>query len=348
MIDFDLQLFDEEVSETPTESTSENPNTESQTQQAELPEGFEGLEEFKEEILQDISEMSKTEEPTGEKVSETSTETAQPQYKTADEEIAALKARIDELQKQGGEVKQQQTPPPVSRPQQIQPQSQPVQIPPVQVTPEFMTAFKKATDALAMQMTGMTEQDVKDLEFATDDDDNLKRWNMARDFATRQVQADIQKMRQAQITQAQQFQAMQTAAANDFQTFTAREMKEPDFQSIQDFASNRLFNVLPNNAQQVIATSYNKILSGNASPAEMMLIQNYFAQAKAIFRSQNNQPKNNNSARNAAAKLPKVDSLTDANASNYNGLTYKDLEKMIDETNDFEKLDPRIKKMFEG
>lgn len=346
MIDFDLQLFDEEVSENPTETTSENSSAE--PQQAELPEGFEGLEEFKDEILQDIAEMSKAEETDGEKISETQNETSQPQYKTADEEITALKARIDELQKQGGQVQQQQTPPPVQRPPQVQQRPQPVQVPPMQITPEFMTHYNRAVDTLTMQMTGMTEQDVKDLQYATEDDDDFKRWKAAREFAARQVQADIQKTRQAQITQAQQFQNMQMSAANDFQNFTAREMKEPDFKSVQDFAVNTLFQALPVNAQQTLAISYNKILNGTASSAEMMLIQNYFAQAKAIFRSQKNQPKNNQSARNAAGKLPKVDSLNDANASNYNGLSYSDLEKIIDSTDDFDKLDPKIKKMFEG
>ena len=337
---FDLQLFDEEeVTENQTESTAENSTAENST--AELPEGFEGLEEFKDEILQDISEIEKSAQS-----DETS---ATPQYKNPAEEIAALKARIDELQKQGGQFQQQGTSQPVQqRPPQISQRRQPVQLPPMQVTPGFMTAFKKATDTLAMQMTGMSEQDVKDLEFATEDEEDLKRWRTAQEFAARQVQADIQKARQTQMTQAQEFQNMQIAAANDFQNFTAREMKEPDFQSVQDFASNRLFNVLPNNAQQIIATSYNKILNGTASPAEMMLIQNYFAQAKAIYRSQNNQQKSNKSNRKAAGKLPRADYLNDANTKNYNGLSARELEKIIDSTNDFDKLDPRIKKMFEG
>lgn len=339
MLNFDLQLFDEEVAENSVETQAEENSAE--TSQAELPEGFEGLEEFKEDILRDISEMSQAEE-----TSQSQQQT--PQYKSANEEIAALKARVDELQKQGGQVQQQGTPQPVQqRPPQVAQRPQPAPIPPLQITPEFTAAFEKATNTLAMQMTGMTEQDVNDLAYATDDEADFKRWQIAKQLAARQVQADIQNARQQQIIQAQQFQNMQMAAANDFQNFTNREMQEPDFKSVQEFATGRLFNALPTNAQNTLAASYNRILNGVASPAEMMLIQNYFAQAKAIFRSEKNNTKNNKSARNAACNLPKVDNLNSANSNGYNGMSAKDLEKIIYETKDFDKLDPKIKKMFE-
>lgn len=347
MIDFDLQLFDAEETEESSDETQTAENSSNESSETELPEGFEGLEEFKDEILQDIAEMGKTEE-SSQAVSEVQDKSAPPQYKTKEEEIIALKARIEELQKQSSQSQKQTQSAPIQRPPQVQQSSQQIQAPPLQVTPEFMAAFKTATDNLAMQMTKMTPEQVKELEFATEEDDDLKRWNTARQFAALQIQADIQKTRQAQIMQQQQMQNMQMAIASDFQNFTSREMQEPDFKSVQEFATGSLFNALPKNSQQVLATSYNRILNNVATPAEMMLIQNYFAQAKAIYRSQKNQPKNNQSAKNMVGKLPKVDSLNGANTQNYNSLTVKDLEKIIDETTDFDKLDPKIKKMFEG
>ena len=59
MLDFDLQRFDDEET---VSNAEENSAAESSTEQAELPEGFEGLEEYKDEILAEIAETQKSEE----------------------------------------------------------------------------------------------------------------------------------------------------------------------------------------------------------------------------------------------------------------------------------------------
>ena len=332
MKDFDLQLFDEEVAESSGESTAENSSTESTS---ELPEGFEGLEEFKDEILQELSGEEKSEE----------TE-EQSEYKSKDEEIAALKKQIEESKGQGVQS-QQKTPPVQQTPQQLPRQPQMQAPPPMQVTPEFMAAYKKATNALAMQMAGMSEKDLKELEFADEDDPNLQRWQLAQKMAANKVQADIQQARQNQAMQAQRYMNIRNAAVQSYNEYSAREMKESDFEQVKNFAVGELFKVLPMQAQLTLSDSYNKILRDQATPAEIMLVQNYFAQAKAIYRSQKGKQKNNQSARNAADKLPKIDNLNGASGSVSNGYSVKDLEKIIDETTDFDKLDPKIRKLFE-
>ena len=333
MKDFDLQLFDEEVAESSAESTAENSSTESTS---ELPEGFEGLEEYKDEILQDISEIEKSEE----------TE-EQSGYKSKDEEKAALKKQIEESKGQGVQSQQQQPPPVQQTPQQLPRQPQMQAPPPMQVTPEFMAAYKKATNALAMQMAGMSEKDLKELEFADEDDPNLQRWQLAQKMAANKVQADIQQARQSQAIQAQRYMNVRNAAVQSYNEYSAREMKESDFEQVKNFAVGELFKVLPMQAQLTLSDSYNRIVSNQATPAEIMLVQNYFAQAKAIYRSQKGKQKNNQSARNAADKLPKIDNLNGASGSVSNGYSVKDLEKIIDETTDFDKLDPKIRKLFE-
>ena len=331
MKDFDLQLFDEEVAESSGESTAENSSTESTS---ELPEGFEGLEEFKDEILQELSGEEKSEE----------TE-EQSEYKSKDEEIAALKKQIEESKWQSVQSQQQQ--PVQQTPQQLPRQPQMQAPPPMQVTPEFMAAYKKATNALAMQMAGMSEKDLKELEFADEDDPNLQRWQLAQKMAANKVQADIQQARQNQAMQAQRYMNIRNAAVQSYNEYSAREMKETDFEQVKNFAVGELFKVLPMQAQLTLSDSYNKIVSNQATPAEIMLVQNYFAQAKAIYRSQKGRQKNNQSARNAADKLPKIDNLNGASGSVSNGYSVKDLEKIIDETTDFDKLDPKIRKLFE-
>lgn len=336
---FDLQLFDKEVAENSVETQAEENSAE--TQQTELPEGFEGLEEYKDEILQEIAQNEQAQEIPAE-TSETQDET--PQYKTADEEIAALKARIDELQKQGTK----ETPKPQeknSTPQtpKFQQQTPPPQM---QVTPEFMKAFNQATDAVAMKMTGMTAQDVKDLEFAEDGDEALARWKFAKQQAAYQVRADIQ----AAQMRMQQEQAFNADVVKNYDDFIAKEKSDADFANIVVFAAGNLFSSLPQSTQQILANAFAKVEHRQATPAEFLLVQNYFSQAKELYKNEKNKtPKNNqNSARKAAGNLPKSDQLNGANANNYGGLSVKDLEKIIDSTTDFDKLDPNIRKMFEG
>lgn len=335
---FDLQFFDEEIAENSVETQTEEKSAE--TQQAELPEGFEGLEEYKDEILQEIAQNEQAQEKPAE-ISESQEET--PQYKTADEEIAALKARIDEPQKQGAK----ETPKPqekISTPQtpKIQQQTPPPQM---QVTSEFVKAFNQATDAVAMKMTGMTAQDVKDLEFAEEGDEALARWKFAKQQAAYQVRADIQ----AAQMRMQQEQAFNAEVVKNYDDFIAKEKSDADFENIVVYAAGKLFTSLPQSTQQTLANAFAKVEHRQATPSEYLNVQNYFSQAKSLYKNEKNKSqKNNQSARKAASNLPKADQISGANVGNYGGYSVQDLEKIIDSTTDFDKLDPKIRKMFEG
>lgn len=277
---FDLQLFDEEVAE----NSAETQNAENS--QAELPEGFEGLEEFKDEILEEISQNEQAQEVPEEKISEET-----EQYQSKDDEIAALKAQIDELKKQGEKSQPKEETPKISTPQA--PKFQRTQTPPpqMQVTPEFMKAFNQATDALAMKWTGMSAQDVQDLEFAEEGDEDLARWKFAKQQAAIQVRADIQA---AQL-RMQQEQQIRNDSIKGYQEFLEREKAESDFQNVLVYASGTLFTSLPEYTQKTLAQCFAKVENGQATPAEMMCVQNYFLQAKELYRKQKSKPKNNQS-----------------------------------------------------
>ena len=338
---FDLQLFDEEVAENSAEVQAEENSGENS--QAELPEGFEGLEEYKDEILQELSQNEQAQEQPAE-IPESQGET--PQYQSKDDEIAALKSQIDELKKQGEKSQPKtESPKPTGTPKTNFQQTQtPPAFSQMPITPEFMKAFNQATDAVAMKMTGMSEEDVKDLEFAEEGDEDLERWKFAKQQAVIQVQADIQA---AQLKKQRELNT-RTAVINSYNEFINREKAEADFQNVIVFASGTLFSSLPQHTQEILAEAFAKVENNQASPAEIMLVQNYFTQAKEKYRSQKGKTANSQSARKQAGSLPKVDNLNGANVSNSGVMSVKDLEKIIDETTDFDKLDPKIRKMFEG
>lgn len=339
MFNFDLQLFDEEVNET---SAVEENSAENTTESAELPEDFEGLEEYKEEILQEVAEMK------NEETEETTPVQKIPyeRFKQKVDEVNALKAQIDELKKSAEKPppKENNSPPPSESRQISQPQPPPP-IPQLQVTPELMNAMQAATNNLALQMSGLTEQQVKELEYAEEDDADLIRWRYAQQLAANEVQTQVRNIRQAQQIKAQQFMTEHNAAIESYNAYAAREMQEKNFEEVKNFATGEYFDALPPNVQRIIAESYVRIERQTASPAEIILVQNYFAQAKAAFYSRKSQakPKKNN-----ALNLPKADLIQGANSNISQNLSARDIEKLLDETADFDNLDPRIKQLFEN
>ena len=249
---FDLQLFDEDV-----ESTEVNSSAETSTEEVELPEGFEGLEEFKDEILAESAEMQKPEESSDENLA--GQKVPYERFKSVIDERNALKAQIDELKKlqpvppQPQPSQPKQSPPP----QQVQ---QPLQMPQIQVTPEFMKAVKTATENLAMQMGNFTPEQIKQIEeYGEEGDADFERWQYAKQLASQSVYSEIQRARAQQAQQAQNFLSEHSAAVQSYNDFAQKEMSEPEFQEVVKFATGEYFDSLPENAQRTIANSYVKI-----------------------------------------------------------------------------------------
>ena len=356
MLDFDLQRFDDEET---VSNAEENSASESSTEQAELPEGFEGLEEYKDEILAEIAETQKSEENS--QAEDSSGEIVAGQkvpyerFKSKVDEVAALKAQIDEMKRQGVQpAQQQQTPPPVQNqlpqiPQQRQPPQQAqVPMPQMQLTPETMGKLKQAVTAEAMRMTKMTPEQVKELEFAEEGNAELERWRFANQLATDNILSQVRQIQRNQQAQARQLLETHADAVKNFNEFAAKEMQSPTYQETVDFAIGELFDSLPPAQQRAIANSYVRVEKQIASAEEIALVQAYYAQAKTLLQAKKNQLQPQPAKSKPKANMPKVDQLNGSNGNGTQTMTAADLERIIDSTTDFDKLDPKIKKMFEG
>ena len=340
MLKFDLQLFDDEEI---VSTAEENSESETQTEQADLPEGFEGLEEFKDEILAEVKGTQESQETSSSDESTAGQKVPYERFKSKVDEVAALKAQIDEMKRQG--VQGTQTPKPRQPPQNPQ---QPLQMPQIQVTPEFMSTVKNATKNLAMQMANFTPEQVKQIEeYGEEGDADFERWQYAKQFAAQSVHAEIEKIRTQQARQAQTFLNEHTAAVHSYNDFAEKEMSAPEFQEVVKFATGEYFDSLPENVQRTIANSYVKIERQTASPAEVLLVQNFYTNAKTAFYNKNSQNSNRRVNPASKTKFPKADNLNGANGNGVKAMTAADLERLIDETEDFDSLDPKIKKMFE-
>lgn len=308
-LEFDLQRFDEEP-----ETTSE-PQSEPQEP---IPEELDGIpEDIACEAMSEWKEAQAQEQPQEQaQESETPSEPAPETYSREDyqakvNEVEQLKAQLANYQRQAQ-----------------QPQFQPPQM---KITPEISEKITQAIKAEAMNMSGFSEDDVASLEYADDDDPRIAQWNQAKSIAQTNVIGAIRQAQMAQQYQAQQFIANQTAAINTYNKFAQRESQEPDFQAIQHYATNEFFNQLTPNEQKILANSYLRIEHQTASPAEMLVVKNYYERAKAAFRGKQKPKK----APQPPPQLPRSDQLN--GAAGKGEITNAELEHMLD-TTDFDKI----------
>lgn len=348
MIDFDIQRFADD-GETTSESTPESaPETQAEEQES-IPEELGGLPE-------DIARETMAEWEQSQTTQEAEPAQAEPQitredYQSKLEEINRLKAQLAQYQ-QPQQQQAQAQPQPATQTQQPQPpQAQQVppaqfQIPQLKMTPELSKKISDAISAEAKAMTGFSDDDVASLDYADDDDPRLAQWAQAKNIAQSRVYTAIYQTQVAQQQQAQQFYNDHMAAVNTYNEFVKKEFAEPDFQAIQQFATNDFFNQLKPYEQAVIAQSYVRVERQIASPAEMMVVKDYYERAKAAYRSRGGRKRPTQQAKAMPPQLPRTDQLKGASTTSDGQFSTGDIERMLE--GDFTKLTPQQQKALLG
>ena len=87
-----------------------------------------------------------------------------------------------------------------------------------------------------------------------------------------------------QAAQAQQFMALHNAAVADYNAFAQKEMSDPAYPQVMQYAIHDYFEKGISKAEQpAIAAAYQRIEHNVASPGDIALIKRYFLDAKASF-----------------------------------------------------------------
>lgn len=327
---FDLQRFTEDgqpVADTPSEPTVETSTEAPATEEQPLPEELNGIpEDIAREALAEWEATKPQEEPqpeTGHVPPEEKPITRED-YQAKVKEAEQLKAQLAQYQQQ------QQVPQQPRQPAQVQQ-------PQFRLTPEVSAKIAAAIKAEAMALTNMSADDVANLAYAENDDPHLVQWNQATSIAQNRVYNAIQQAQVAQQRQAQQFYNNHLAATQTYNEFAQKEFSEPDFKEIQKFATHEFFEQLKPNEQQIIANSYLRVERQIASPAEMLVVKNYYERAKAAYRTRGAKTNRQGKPTPAqqAATLPRVDQLQ--GAAGKGEMTVAELERML-ETTDFDKI----------
>lgn len=257
------------------------------------------------------------------------------QLEAQKQQYAALQQQFQQMQR-------------VPQPQQpAQPPEQPAQ---PQLNKDTVSKINEIVKQQAMQMTGMSADDIADLEFMDDDDPRKQSWDTAYEMAKLNTYAGIQQMQMQRQQQAAQFLARHKALINDYNAFAEKEMQASDFEVVKNYAINEYFEALPDSEKPTVAQAYARIERQVASPEDVMIIKRYFSDAKNSYHQKNPVPKRNNSAATIQKKAQQANSFprsTDVSgaADVGGGVSVASLEQML-RTKDWDEIPEKYRNML--
>lgn len=199
--------------------------------------------------------------------------------KQLEERLAALEAQQKQTQHTGGTQPVQ--------PQAPAPEVQQPPAPQLRFTPDVQKVFDATVDKQAMTMTGLSKEDVDAMEYMDDNDPRKTQYQTARKYAEVAIMQQIYAAQQEQQRRAKVFLDNHRKNIEVYNTFAQQEMQDPDFEQIKNYAKNEFFESLPESQQPVIVGAYTRIERQTANDADIMLIQNYFNNAKTAYRRKN-------------------------------------------------------------
>ena len=255
--------------------------------------------------------------------------------KELEAQVKALSAQMEALKAQP----QQPAPPPMQQAPQMQ---QP------RITPEATRQLNAIVRQQALQLTGFSKEDVDALSYMDDDDPRREQWKTALDVARTQVIDGVYKMQQQRAAYAKHFMQVHNAAVADYNAFAAKEMSEPDYPQVLQYAINEYFtNGISNAEQPAIAAAYQRIERNLASPGDIALVKRYFSDAKAAWKAANEAAASNAQPMKKAAQaqqFPRAGKVQGA-ADTGGNISAATLDKMLAEKN-WEDIPDKYKRML--
>ena len=289
---FDLQRFAEAEAAPEAAAPEATPEAEPEAPKEEIPAELAGIsEDSAREAMAQAKAQAAKEAPAEEAADGAAEEAAEDaagltgqkipyvRFKQEHDRKKELEAQLKDLSSEVERLRAQQAPP--------QPQVQQAQAPQVQqprITPEATKQLNAIVRQQALQLTGFSKEDVDALSYMDDDDPRREQWKTAVDVARTQVIDGVYKMQQQRAAQAQQFMALHNAAVADYNAFAQKEMSDPAYPQVMQYAINDYFEKGISKAEQpAIAAAYQRIEHNVASPGDIALIKRYFLDAKASF-----------------------------------------------------------------
>lgn len=164
------------------------------------------------------------------------------------------------------------------------------QFQPPSIDENFAKQIDTAINQRAMQMSGFTKEDVEGLDYLDDDDPKISRWNHAKRISEAAVYNEIANNQILQQQEMQRAAFLRNKTMTDYQNYVAQQQAADNFSAVQQFAENDFFNAQPEIDRQIIQESYARLTNNMASPADVMVVRDFFSRAKFAYENRQNKP----------------------------------------------------------
>lgn len=233
-----------------------------------------------------------------------------------------------------------------SAPQQnfSQPQQPPPQFQPPAIDENFSKQIDDAITQMAMQMSGLSKEDVEALEYADDDDPKVARWNHAKKLSEATVYNDVINRHNFQQQQFQRETMLRNQTLENYNNYVAQQQAADNFAAVQRFAENEFFNAQSDIDKQIILESYARINQNLATPADFLIVRNYFSTAKTAFENGQN-PTPQKKSKPAPNNFPRTNQISGTTGSG--GVSQAALADML-RNKAWNKIPPNYQKMLLG
>lgn len=283
-------------------------------------------------------------------------------FKEKLDENKALKEQLQQLQARlansgannaSNPTTQQQSAPPqqvqpgnnnAANQRNVSPQAQ------LKITPEVSKLINEAITEQAMQMTGLTQEEVDSIEYMDDDDHRKQAYLQAQKMAEASVYQTIHRAQAEKAARAQKIIENHNAVINDYNRFYEEQVKEPDFNDIVNYATGEYYGkVVPESERMAISDAYSRVERNVASPQDVLLVKHFFTDAKAHYRRKAGSPRKggNPSTKLTQSKAhPRSEQLSGSAAAG--GIpSVGELERMVNEV-PWENIPAEYKKILMG
>lgn len=217
------------------------------------------------------------------------------------------------------------------------------QFKPPSIDENFTKQIDDAITQTAMQLSGLSKEDVDALDYLDDNDPKISRWNHAKKISETAVYNDFI---QRQMLQQQEFQRaaiLRDQTISKYNNFVSQQQAAANFNEIQKFAETDFFNAQSDIDKQVILESYARVSNNTASPADVLVVQNYYSMAKSAYENgQTQRPKPK--PKPAPNNFPRTNQI---NGSSGGGVSQAALADML-QNKSWNKIPPNYQKILLG
>ena len=301
-----------------------------------IPKELDGLPE---DIARDIMSRAETKSAeSAENVPPTPPET--PKSESSDETSVSYKRFKETLDQKNelaqqlaayrekyGDMSAQPQTPQQNFPQQTQ-QATPQQSRQPQLNAETMKQIDDVITQFAMEISGLSKEDVAGIDYLDDDDPRISLWNHAKELSKQKVYYDIIANQVAQQQELQRMQMLQSQSINEYNNYVAQKQASDNFEAIRQYATGEFFNAQSQIDKEIITESFSRLSRNAAYPADMMIIRDFFTRAENSFKNKNAQtvPQQKNST--TKPNFPRTNQMNGTVGSG-GGVTQTELAEML-------------------